>query len=81
MIPVKLWANCEGLIKIINQTDPGSNSLGSNPGIRFRDVRTMQMFGLVIPNIFNYNSITQGRRRRGGGGSRGSRLEMSFSGK
>ena len=35
MIPVDLSANCEGGSVI--GTDPGSRSLGSDPGIRFRD--------------------------------------------
>ena len=38
MIPVDLSANCDGWI--YDRTDPGSRSLGSDPGIHFRDPRT-----------------------------------------
>ena len=48
MIPLDRSANCEGLGGSMIRTDSGSRSMGSDPGIRFRDPRACLHRGLFF---------------------------------
>ena len=50
MIPVDLSANCVGGSMI--RTDSGSRSMGSDPGIRFRDPRAHYIIFKISQKIY-----------------------------